>query len=315
MNVLASATDISSEDVDLALAPLRSDEFRRRLMRDTPAAVSDARPWQTPAGESIDTYIRSKADAFRKEMDARTGNLLRGGTFDVRTSDAMISIFRAGFGEQVALAPRDLLHVYGPDRDNTGDWSRYYRYSWTDKGISGYPPEANVQTGRLDVEPYTYDGAAGSLAGVGMLFVPQLTDCLLNIRPYVKWESLVSLTHTQWPPDTSDKPFASAIGHLGIFVQSWARTGGSPYVDRDHWIDVWSYGGKNIYISQQWAADDATVSDGLGTEFLAGSHRKYAIYVYEWVEANAERLSERSSFATARMTSDVPYVVVEEKPM
>lgn len=310
------ADGIDEADVEAAIASLGGGSFRGRIERSSPCPKGEGAEWATADGIPAHELTRRSMDELTAEMQLLDGELALRGLITKVEADQYLGGFRSGISDYVAPEPRDLFHVYGPDRDDTQDWRRYYRYSWTDKNPSySGTATADHRTGGLFNYQYSYNGYASALAGVGLLMVPQLTDCMLSIRPYVTWQSIVSLTYNSWPPDSDEESWASAVGHVGIFVESWARTGGAYFNDRDHWIDVWSYGGHNIYVKQQWAGDDATVSDGLSVELFAHGHRKYAIYVYSWVEVQAEGLGERRSFATADMTSNVPYVVVEEKPM
>lgn len=63
------------------------------------------------------------------------------------------------------------------------------------------------------------------------------------------------------------------------------------------------------------AGGAATVSDGLTTEILAVTQRKYAIFVYAYLETSAGPQQQRNEqrFVTLDIDATVPFVVVEEK--
>ncbi len=205
---------------------------------------------------------------------------------------------------------RDLLHVYGPDRDNIGDWERYYRYAWTDKGPGGIIFSTNpqiIREGKLSCNSYAYSGQSSyALAGAGILFRPLFGNARISIRPYVQWLTAASFTGTE-------SSQASATASLGIYVESWPAAGGPHDVESDHWIPVWSQNTTN-YMTNTQAGGAATVNDGLSTQIIAVTGRKYSIYIYAYLETSADPQQHKNEqrFVTLDIDAKVPYVVVEE---
>lgn len=105
----------------------------------------------------------------------------------------------------------------------------------------------------------------------------------------------------------------SSAAYLGIYVESWMRSGGAHYVDRDHWIPVWSQNTQS-YMRNVPAGGAANVGDGLTTDIFAVTQRKYAIFVYAYLETSAGPQQQRNEvrFVTIDIDATVPYVVVEE---
>jgi hypothetical protein len=61
-------------------------------------------------------------------------------------------------------------------------------------------------------------------------------------------------------------------------------------------------------------AKPIAVGDGLSVEILTNTHRKYAIYVYAYLETSAAPHQEKNElrFVTLDIDARVPFVVVEE---
>jgi len=130
---------------------------------------------------------------------------------------------------------------------------------------------------------------------------------MVSIRPYVQWLTSASFTGTESTP-------ASATANLGIYVESWQLSGGGHFVDRDLWIPVWSQNTQS-YMTNAAAGGAATVSDGLTTEVLAVTQRKYAIFVYAYLETSAGPQQQKNElrFVTLDIDATIPFVVVQEK--
>lgn len=62
------------------------------------------------------------------------------------------------------------------------------------------------------------------------------------------------------------------------------------------------------------AGGTATVGDGLATEIITVTDRKYAIYVYAYIETTAgpQQNKNEQRFVTIDIDAIVPYVVVQE---
>ncbi len=303
-------TEVFDEhDVAAAKKSLTSVLFRKRFIR-TDCNVTDPK-WKAADGHSIDEQVRNKMKLFRKDVETAGLNQFHGGVFQKTDASTMLTIAHHQLFEPVFPTARDLLHVYGADRDNIKDWKRYYRYAWKDKGPNGiiYSTDAQIiREGKLACNSYAYSGQSSyALVGAGILFSPQFGDAIISIRPYVQWLSSASFTGNDNAP-------ASATANLGIFIESWPKSGGSHFVDRDLWIPVWSQNTQS-YMRNITAGGAANVSDGLTTDILAVTQRKYAIFVYAWLETSAgpQQQKNEQRFVTLDIDATIPYVVVEEK--
>jgi hypothetical protein len=301
--------EFSERDVTTAVESLDSASFKARFIRTD---CNTANPeWKAPSGQPINEYVRHQMDRFKREVDVGRLHHFHSGVFQRFDSATMLTIAHHHLFEPAAPSARDLFHVYGPDRDNTMDWKRYYRYAWKDKGPNAIIHSSDtqiIQEGKLACNAYSYSGQNSyALVGAGMFFRPQFGDAIVSIRPYVQWLTSASFTG-------NDRAPASAAAYLGIYVESWAQGGGGHYVDRDHWITVWSQNTQS-YLTNATAGGAATVGDGLATEILAVTQRKYAIYVYAYLETSAGPQQQRNEvrYVTIDMDALVPYVVVEEK--
>jgi hypothetical protein len=302
--------DISEKDVTTALESLKSAAFTRRF----PSGCGGGDPeWKVPGGQPIHEHIRERMDAFKKDVGDVRLHHHHGGVFHKFDSATLLTVGHHHLFEPVIPQPRDLFHVYGPDGGNTKDWKRYYRFAWKDKGPHAiiYSSDADIiQHGKLACYSYSYSGQSShALAGAGLFFMPGFGDAKIIIRPYVQWLTSASFTGTDPAP-------ASAVAMLGIYVESWAQSGGSYNLDRDHFIPVWSQNTTG-YMVQTPGAGSASVGDGLSTEVLAVGHRKYAIYVYAYLETSAAPPQAKNELRYVGIDIDatVPYVVVDEKPL
>lgn len=301
--------EIGERDVTTAVESLNSAQFRKRFIRtDRNAADLD---WKTPAGQAIGEHVRDSLYGFKKEVNAAPLHNLHGAVFQRFGADTMLTVGHNHHFEPVVPTARDLFHIYGADRDNVKDWERYYRYAWKDKGPNAiiYSSDTDIiRQGKLACNSYAYTGQSSyAIVGVGMLFIPQFGDARISIRPYVQWFTSASFTGNDPAP-------ASATASLGIYVESWKQTGGGHNVDLDHWIPVWSQNTQS-YLVNTTAGGAATIGDGLAAEIFAVTSRKYAIFVYAYLETTAGPQQQRNEvrFVTLDIDATVPYVVVEEK--
>ena len=74
--------------------------------------------------------------------------------------------------------------------------------------------------------------------------------------------------------------------------------------ERDHWITAYAHQTTQL-LRDVPESGTATVSDGLATDFVAVPGRRYAIYVYAWLEASASP-QIRTRAASARSMSTHP---------
>jgi len=303
--------EIDESDVRAAVESLKSAPFRARFIRTDCNAKDPI--WKTPGGQAIHEHVRDRMDKFKADVGALRLHDFHGSVLHKLDSGTLLTVGNHHLGDAAAPAPRDLFHVYGPDRDDTKDWNRYYRYGWTDKGPNGIIYSTNAQIireGKLACNSYAYSGQSSyALVGAGLFFLPQFGDAKVSIRPYVQWLTSASFTGNDVAP-------ASAVASLGIFVESWARSGGGYNVELDHWIPVWSQNTQS-YMTGVTAGGAATVGDGLASEVFAVTQRKYHIFVYAYLETSADPQRQRNEqrFVTLDIDATVPYIVVEEKPI
>ncbi len=299
-------------EVRAAIESLKSAPFKARFIRTDCNAKDPV--WKTPSGQPIHEHVRDLMDRFKADVGALRLHDLHGGVFHKYDSGTLVTVGTHHLGSAVvAPTARDLLHVYGPDRDNTQDSTRYYRYAWTDKGPNAiiYSTDQQIiREGKLGCNSYAYSGQSSyALAGAGLFFRPQFGDAKVSIRPYVQWLTSASFTGNDVAP-------ATAVASLGILVESWALSGGGYNLDLDQWIPVWSQNTQS-YMTGVTAGGAATVGDGLASEVFAVMQRKYHIFVYAYLETSADPQRQRNEqrFVTLDIDATVPYVVVEEKPV
>jgi hypothetical protein len=296
-------------DVTAAKKSLKSASFKERFIR-TECNVKDP-VWKVPGGKPINEYVQKQLSRFRKDVETLGLNQFRNGVFQKYDSNSLLTIGYHGLFGPVVPKPRDLLHVYGPDRDNIKDWKKYYRYAWKDKGPNGiiYSTDAQIiREGKLSCNSYAYSGQSSyALVGAGMFFRPLSGDATVSIRPYVQWLTGASFTGTESAP-------ASATASLGIYVESWNLDGTGYFNDRDFWIPVWSQNTQS-YMTNVTAGGTATIADGLAQDILAVAQRKYSIFVYVYLETSAgpQQGKNELRFVTLDIDATVPFVVVEEK--
>ena len=299
---MAKATqniEIDERDVEAAVESLRSDSFRQRFIRTERNA--DDPTWTVEGGRPISEYVREQMTTFRNEIGTVSPQQFRGGVFEKFSSNTLLTVGHSHLGDTITVF-RDLLHVYSADRDNTKDWTRYYRYAWTDKGPNAIIYSSNddiIRAGKLGCNSYAYSGQNSyALVGAGMLFRPQNGDTKLSVRPLVQWMTNASFTG-------NDPAAASATASLGIYVESWDQGGGGHYVDCDRWIPVWSQNTQG-YMKNATDAGSATASDGPAVDLLTVAHRKYAIFVYTWLETSAGPQQQQNELRFVTMTSARP---------
>jgi hypothetical protein len=305
----SESVEFDDADVKTALASLDTAPFRSRVIRtDCNAADPEV---LTESGQPIDQYARGQLREFKATVDAIGGQVVHSGVFQKFVDDKLwLAIGSGHLLDPITPEPRDLFHVYGPDRDSLGEWRKYFRYAWKDEGPNAivYTDDATmIRDGKLAGNCYSYTGQNSFLLlGVGMLFRPEWGDAMVSVRPYTQWQTSASFTG-------NDRVSASASASLGIFVESWKASGGGHLVERDITIPVWSQTTSN-YLTHITNGGAATVTDGLATDFFAVTQRKYAIFVYAWLETSAAPQQVRNEIRYTGIDIDVtvPYVVVEE---
>jgi hypothetical protein len=301
-------SEISTRDVTAAEKSLDSAAFRSRVIRtDCNTADPD---WKAASGQPIAKHARDMMDRFKRDEGTVRLHDFHGGVLHKFDSDVWLTIAKYGQFQLPVPAPRDLFHVYGPDRNNIKDWRRYYRYAWKDKGPNAiiYSTDAQiVQEGKLGCNAYAYSGQNSfALVGAGLFYIPENGNAKVSVRPYVPWQTTASFTGTESAP-------ATASAYLGIWVESWKQTGGGYHAEPDQFIPVWSQTTAG-YATQLSAGGTATVADALTREFTAVVGRKYAIFVYAYLETSAGPQQKKNElrFVTIDIDATVPFVVVEE---
>jgi len=305
-----SATEIGESDVRSAVESLNSASFKKRFIRtDRNAATPE---WKAPSRQPINEHVRHQMDGFKVEVNNFRLRDFHGGVFQRFDSGTMLTVADLRPYPPVVPTARDLFHVYGPDRDNSKNWY-HYRYAWKD-----YAPQGNaiiysndtqiIQEGKLACNAFSYsDQSSYALVGAGMFFFPRYGNANVSIRPYVQWLTTASFTGNDSAP-------ASAVANLGIYVESWPQAGGAHNVDHDDWIPVWSQNTQS-FMKDATAGGAATVGDGLTADIFAVTDRKYAIFVYVYLQTSAgpQEKTNELRFVTIDMEATVPFVVVEEK--
>lgn len=310
-------SEIDERDLQSAIESLNSASFKRRFTRTDYNAANPA--WTTPSGQPLKEHVRDQMDAFRKNLDDLKAQQFKNGVFQRSEPNVLFTVAHNQLFQPFVPAARDLLHVYGPDRNNNRDWRRDYRYAWKEKGPNAiiYSNDADIiQQGKLACNSYCYSGQSSyAIVGAGMFFVPQsqplalVGSAKLSIRPYVQWLTSASFTGTR-----NDPASARADAHLGIYVESREANGSLHNVDIDQWITVYSQNTQS-YMVNATAGGAATVGDGLSAEILAVNHRKYYIFVYVWLETSADPQPQNNEqrFVTIDIDATIPFVVIEEK--
>ncbi|RPH73513.1 hypothetical protein EHM76_05240 [bacterium] len=300
---------MDESDVKVAIESLNSPVFKSRFVNISNNAPDPA--WSLSEGQPLNERVRELSDRFRKDIGGIQPQQLHNGVFQKLETNTLITIAQHRPYQPVVPTASDLFHVYGPDRNNTNEWRRYYRYAWKEKGPHAiiYSTDDQIRReGKLMCESYAYSGQSSyAIVGAGLLFSPLFGDAIISIRPYVQWLTSASFTGSESAP-------ATAIANLGIYVESWGQGGKGHYVDRDLWLPVWSQNTQS-YLVNTTAGGAATVTDGLATEVLAVTQRKYAIFVYAYLETSAgpQQQKNETRFVRVDIDATVPYVVVEEK--
>ncbi len=296
-------------DLKAANESLNSASFKRRYIQ-THCNIPSPK-WNVPDGKPINEHVRNQKDRFRNDVRSIGLNQFQSGVFQKFDANTMLTIAYNNLSEPVLPTARDLLHVYGADRDNIRDWKRFYRYAWKDTGPNGiiFSTDAQIiREGKLWCNSYAYSGQSSyALVGAGILFRPAFGDAIVSIRPYLQWLTNASFTGTE-------NTAATATASLGIYVESWELKGGGHFVDRDIWIPVWSHNTQS-YMTNASAGGAANISDGLTTDILAVTQRKYAIFIYAYIETSAgpQQNKNEQRFVTLDIDASIPFVVVAEK--
>jgi hypothetical protein len=306
--------EIDEHDLSVAIEWLNSASFKRRFSRTDCNAADPG--WNAPSGQPLKEHVRDHMDAFKNDLGDLKSQQFKNAVFQRSQPDMLFTVAYSQLFQPFVPAARDLLHVYGPDRDNNRDWRRDYLYAWKEKGPNAiiYSNDIDIiQQGKIACNSYCYSGQNSYvIVGAGMFFVPQsqpfalVGSAKLSIRPYVQWLTSASFTGNDPAP-------ASTAAHLGIYVESWETNGSLHNVDADQWITVYSQNTQS-YVVNATAGGAATAWDGLSANILAVNHRKYHIFVYVWLETNADPQQQRNEqrFVTIDIDATIPFVVIEE---
>lgn len=301
--------DFTEKDVTTARKSLESASFKERFIRTDCNAADPV--WKAPDGKPINEHVQKQKTNFRKELEPIGLEKFGKGVFQKYDSNSLLTIGYQDLKIPAPPEPRDLLHIYAPDRDNIRDWKSYYRYAWKDSSLNAiiFSTDAQIiREGKLACNSYAYSGQSSyALVGAGMFFRPIFGDAVISIRPYVKWMTTASFTGNENAP-------ASAKASIGIYVESWNIDGSGYYNDRDFWMPVWQQNTQS-FMSNVINEGTATVADGLTQEILTVAQRKYSIFVYVYLETTAGPHQERNElrFVTLDIDATVPFVVVQEK--
>jgi hypothetical protein len=299
--------EFTEKDVKAAKKSLDTASFKERII-NTGCNVAD--PVWKANGIPISEQVKKQLKSFSKEVEKVGYDRFRTGVFQKYDSNTLLTI---GFHDKHILVPpkpRDLLHVYGADRDNLKDASKYYRYAWTEKGPNAqifYNDQEMIRTGKLGCNSYAYSGQSSyAIAGVGMFFRPLFGDAKVNIKPFVQWMTSVSFTGTENAP-------ASANASLGIYVESRNLDGSGYFAEPDFPFPLWSQNTQG-FMTQVPAGGTASVTDGFAKEILCVTQRKYYIFVYVYVETTAgpQQGKNELRYVTLDIDAVVPFVALQE---
>lgn len=301
-----AAGRIDDREIEMLLASMaRSALPRRGLIASTSGPDVEERLHD---GRPMPDFVASELDHFRERVNPALHLELHDAVFHKVTAELDMTI--GGYLDELAKPePRDLLHVYGPDRDSTGE-QRYYRFAWVDHSQFGTvttPAPVIVRSGRLAASCGVYGGqSAFSLAGAGMLFTAEHGIARVAVRPYLPWVALTSFNHFAVG--------ASVRCRLGILVQSWAPGDSVAVEERKPTITVLSRSSAEGYLLDAESSGTGGAMEGLTTDFVAVPGRNYAIYVFAWLEATGGATSSSGPLAYSRIEVDasVPFVVAEE---
>lgn len=289
---------------------------RLRERHGTPAAHSVRDPdWTAEDGRPIASVVREHVERFRDSMSGLPLRDFHGSVLQ-RVTDGVLVTGVEHIGFRPPPEPRDLLHVYGPDRDGTRA-RRSYRFAWTDGSVGGSIVYAKapqiIGQGLLQANAYAYSGqAAFAVTGAGMLFVPEHGAARVSVRPYLPWRTTASFTHSRWDEEP-EATSASVSCLLGILVESWRPGDAVVAQEQDAWITAYAHSTTD-WLRDVPSGGTATVGDGLATDFVAVPGRRYAIYVYAWLEASASPQvhKNQSRFCTIDVDASAPFVVAQE---
>lgn len=305
---LQTANRIDDAELELLLATME----RTALPRRTRISAASGPPIDERQldGRPLPLHVAEQLDRFRASLNPVMHLDVRDLTLHTVTDGLDLTI--GGLLQPASPPdPRDLLHVYGPDRDSTGE-RRYYRYAWLDHSEYGSAfstgSSAIVRSGRLSGGCGVYWGQwAYSVAGAGMLFIAEHGAARVSVRPIIPWIALTSFNHF-----TID---ASVRCDLGIIVESWKP--GDPdsfFQERDASVTVVDRSSTEGYLLDSETGGTGGPAAGVSTDFVAVPGRRYAIYVYGWLEVNGGRTGGNGPIGYSRIELDasVPYVVAEE---
>ena len=289
---------------------------RLRERRGAPAARGGPDPdWTNSAGRPIASVAHEHVTRFHDSMAGLPLRDFHGAVLQ-KVTDGVLVTGVQHVSPKAPPQPRDLLHVYGPDRDNTRA-RRYYRFAWTDATVGGGMIVAKqpqiIGQGLLQASAYAYSGqSVFAVTGAGMLFTPEHGAARVSVRPYLPWRTTASFTHSTWDEEP-EATRASVSCLLGIVVDSWRPGATTVQQERDHWITAYAHQTTQL-LRDVPESGTATVSDGLATDFVAVPGRRYAIYVYAWLEAAASPQvhKNQSRFCTIDVDASVPFLVAKE---
>jgi len=271
--------------------------------------VADQAAAALPDRSELSASAARKAAQFEREGKV----LLKHVSGEVKLLDAQWKPWKSFFDVPLP-APRDLLHVFGPDEAGTRGPS-VYRLAWRhdEDPAMGVRSSADVRTGKFWVEPYTVGPLLSSYAGLGVQMTPILS-CFLSVRPFVNWSGFDVLSHKVYDPQFGEQRWATASAHLGIIVQSWNLQGGDPRLHARHWLELWRRSEQNPAGTRDYAGAGGP-STGLQVEVPASKNRRYAIWVCCRATVDADPGFAVATHAACGLSCHLPFLVVEELPI
>lgn len=298
---------IDEDELEMLRASMAATAFRRRAI--IRAASGPEVDEQQHEGRPVPDHVAEQLDLFRQRAAPVVRLQLRDATLHTIT-DGLDMTIGGVFAPKPRPEPRDLLHVYDADRARTGE-QRYYRYAWLDHSIHASPfstpAPVIVRSGRLAGTCGVYGGQWGfSVGGAGMLFTADHGPARVDVRPYLPWLALTSFNH--YAVD------AAVRCDLGILIESWRPGDTHTQQERDHWITVLARNSGEGHLYDAPTSGTGTPTTHLRTDFVAVPGRRYAIYVYAWLETSGGRTVADGPLPYSRIELDasIPFVVAEE---
>ena len=210
----------------------------------------------------------------------------------------------------------DSLHIFGADKDGTGDASRFYTLAWTliegGTGGAGIGASANVRNGLFSASHFTHgSNQFSAYAGLGVSIVPTLNLSTLSVRPLVNWTGFDILSSRIFDPQLNPRAWGVASGQIGLIVQSWDLAGNAFRTDQTKWTTLWNRSEINPSGSRNYSGS-VDASD-LALSVLVTSQRRYAVWVACRALVITQAVFDLDISSSASVSCELPLLFVEEQ--